>query len=101
LFFRHCLTKRTTGNTEPFVGINKKYLFFLFFFYLLWPQAWFLTHLPEVFLFYIGSAAGIEPELLSFASGTATLPISYARPLWETLLRPSRYFVTGTVYASI
>jgi hypothetical protein len=29
----------------------------------------------------MGRVAGFEPELLSFASGTATFPMSYARPL--------------------
>jgi hypothetical protein len=48
--------------------------------YFLCPQARPLNPLPEVFLLYMGRAAGFEPELLRFASGTATLPMSYARP---------------------
>jgi hypothetical protein len=51
------------------------------FFHFLWTQAWSLNPLPEMFLLYMGRGAGFEPELLNFASGTATLPMNYARPL--------------------
>jgi hypothetical protein len=60
---------------------TKSNAFLCTFFFFLWLQAWSLNPLPEVFLLYMGRAAGFEPELLSFASGTDTLPMSYARPL--------------------
>jgi hypothetical protein len=34
----------------------------IFFNNFLWPQAWSLNPLPDVFLLYMGRAAGLEPE---------------------------------------
>jgi hypothetical protein len=45
------------------------------FFYFVWPQAWSLIPLPEVYTLY-GKGGGIRTR----ASGSATLPMSYSRP---------------------